>query len=63
MKRSRFFYLHPEANAGKIAALDALQAAYATYVGTCIDAMLSKHRFRAKAVLAQVSWLGGCGDA
>ena len=25
MKRSRFFYLHPEANAGKIAALDALR--------------------------------------
>ena len=45
MKKSRFFYLHPEANAGKVAALDALQEAYTTYLKTCVEVMLSKRRF------------------
>ena len=45
MKKSRFLYLHPEANSGKIAALEALQAEYAGYLGICIEAMLTAHKF------------------
>lgn len=45
LKKSRFFYLHPEANAGKVAALDALQEAYTAYLKTCVEVMLSKRRF------------------
>jgi hypothetical protein len=45
VKKSRFFYLHPEANAGKIAALDSLQEEYAAYLKTCVQTMLSAHRF------------------
>jgi hypothetical protein len=45
MKKSRFLYLHPEANSGKIAALEALQAQYAGYLGICIEAMLTAHKF------------------
>ena len=41
LKKSRFFYLHPEANAGKVAALDALQEAYTAYLKTCVEVMLS----------------------
>jgi len=45
MKKSRFFYLHPAANAAKIAAIDALQTEYTTYLSVCVDAMLARHRF------------------
>ena len=42
--KSRFLYLHPEANAGKIAALEALQEEYTSYLKTCVESMLSSHR-------------------
>ena len=45
MKKSRFLYLHPEANAGKIASLEALQEAYTVYLRICVEVMLSNHRF------------------
>jgi hypothetical protein len=45
VKKSRFLYLHPESNSGKIAALDALQEAYAAYLGVCVETMLRAHRF------------------
>ncbi len=45
MKKSRFLYLHTEANLGKIAALEALQAEYAAYLEVCVQAMLATHRF------------------
>ena len=45
MRKSRFLYLHPEANAGKIASLEALQEAYTVYLGACVEALLSSHRF------------------
>ncbi len=45
MKKSRFLYLHTEANSGKIAALEALQAEYAAYLEVCVQAMLAAHRF------------------
>jgi len=46
LKKSRFFYLHPEANATKVAALDALQTAYTAYLSVCVQAMLSAHMFK-----------------
>ena len=45
MKKSRFLYLHAGANPGKVAALDALQAQYAAYLGVCCETMLKAHRF------------------
>jgi hypothetical protein len=45
VKKSRFLYLHPGANPGKVAALDALQAQYAAYLGICVETMLAQHRF------------------
>lgn len=45
MKKARFLFLHPKANPGKVAALDALQGAYAGYLGVCVGAMLAAHRF------------------
>ena len=45
MKKSRFLYLDPRANPGKITALDALQEAYAAYLSVCVEAMLRAHRF------------------
>ncbi len=45
MKKSRFLYLHPEVNAGKVAALEALQSTYAAYLQVCVDAMLDGCRF------------------
>jgi hypothetical protein len=39
MKKSRFLYLHPEANEGKIASLEELQEAYTAYLRICIEAM------------------------
>lgn len=45
MKKSRFLYLHPEANPGKITALEALQEAYSTYLGVCVQTMLEAHKF------------------
>ena len=45
MKKSRFLYLHSEANAGKVAALEALQVAYTGYLQVCTDALLDAHRF------------------
>jgi hypothetical protein len=44
MKKTRFFYLHAETNVGKIAALEALQLAYTTYLAACAQTMLSAHR-------------------
>jgi hypothetical protein len=45
VKKSRFLYLDPKVNPGKIASLEALQAAYATYLQVCVNAMLAAHRF------------------
>jgi hypothetical protein len=45
MKKARFLLTHPSVNPGKIAALDALQAAYAAYLKVCISTMLVSHRF------------------
>ena len=45
MKKARFFYLHPECNAGKIAGLDALQEAYTGYLKECVTVLLAAHRF------------------
>ena len=45
MKKSRFFYLHPEANSGKVASLEALQIEYTAYLTICISTMLQARRF------------------
>lgn len=45
MKKSRFLYLHREANARKVAALDALLAVYIAYLQVCVQAMLTAHKF------------------
>ena len=45
MKKSRFLYLHPQANATKVASLEALQVAYVGYLEICIETMLSGRRF------------------
>ena len=45
MKKSRFLYLDPNVNPGKVAALEALQAQYAAYLGVCVNAMLAAHKF------------------
>ena len=45
MKKSRFLYLDPQVNSGKVASLEDLQAQYAAYLGVCVNAMLSAHRF------------------
>ena len=45
MKKSRYLYLHPDANAGKVAALDGLQSAYTGEIQVCTDALLGTHRF------------------
>ena len=45
MKKSRFLYLDPKVNSGKVASLEALQAAYAAYLWVCVQAMLSAHKF------------------
>ena len=46
MKKSRIFYLHPEANQGKICALEALQGAYTDYLKVCVDALIDAHWFK-----------------
>ena len=46
LKKSRFFYLHPEGNSGKIASLEELQAEYTYYIKVCVDQMLQEHRFK-----------------
>lgn len=46
MKKSRFLYIHREANPGKIAALDALQEEYTNYLKVCVETMLKEHRFK-----------------
>ena len=45
MKKSRFLYLDPGVNPGKVAALEALQAQYAAYLEVCVQSMLRTHRF------------------
>ncbi len=45
MKKSRFLDLHPLANPRKVAALDALQAQYTSYLGVCVETMLNARRF------------------
>ena len=45
IKKSRFLYVLPEANAGKILALEALQSEYTSYLALCVDRMLVKHVF------------------
>ena len=40
-KRSRFLYLHPETNAGKIEELEKLQLEIGDYVRTCVDLMIN----------------------
>jgi predicted RNA-binding Zn-ribbon protein involved in translation (DUF1610 family) len=45
VKKSRFLYLDPQVNSGKVAALEALQASYAAYLGVCVGAMLTAHKF------------------
>ncbi len=42
--KSRFFYVHPSVNTGKIAALEALQEVYASYLEICVTAMLDTRR-------------------
>ena len=46
LRKSRFFYLHPEANEGKITSLEVLQEAYTAYLKVCVDQMLQEHRFK-----------------
>ena len=45
VKKSRFLYLDPRANPGKIASLEALQGAYAAYLGVCVGVLLAAHKF------------------
>lgn len=45
MKKSRILYLHPEANPGKLVALEAVHAEYRRYLQVCIDAMISTRVF------------------
>jgi Putative transposase DNA-binding domain len=45
MKKARFLLLDPKVNPGKVASLEALQAAYTAYLGVCVAAMLSAHKF------------------
>jgi len=45
VKKSRFFYLHPKVNSGKIASLEALQAEYTSYLEICVSTMLQARRF------------------
>ncbi len=45
MKKSRFLYLDPNVNPGKVAALEDLQAQYAAYLGVCVASMLAAHKF------------------
>ena len=44
-RKARFLYLHPEVNSGKLEALEKLQVEYADYVKSCVELMLSLHRF------------------
>ena len=46
MKKSRFFYLHPECNPGKIQSLEALHSEYVGYVRLCVQKMLDAHRLK-----------------
>ena len=46
LRKSRFLYLHPEVNSGKIASLEALQEEYTDYLKVCVDQMFQKHRFK-----------------
>lgn len=43
-QKSRFFLLHSQVNAGKVARLEALHLEYVTYVRVCIQAMLEERR-------------------
>ena len=45
MKKSRFLYLDPRVNPGKVDALEALQAQYADYLEVCVGTMLQAHKF------------------
>ena len=45
MKKSRFLYLDPKVNPGKVASLEALQEAYAAYLEVCVGTMLAAHKF------------------
>ena len=45
MKKSRFLYLDPRVNLGKVDALEALQAQYADYLEVCMGTMLAAHKF------------------
>jgi hypothetical protein len=45
VKKSRFLYLDPRVNLGKVDALEALQAQYAAYLQICVNAMLQAHKF------------------
>lgn len=44
MKKSRFFYLHPECNQGKFDALDALYTEYKAYLEICIQTLFDAHK-------------------
>lgn len=48
MKKSRHIYLHPAANPGKVAALEALHAEYVGYVRVCVQTMLDNQRLNLK---------------
>lgn len=48
MRKSRHIYLHPETNAGKVAALEALHAEYVRYVRICVQHMLENQRLTLK---------------
>lgn len=45
MKKSRFFFLHPGCNTGKISSLNALQRAYTAYLQVCVDSLLESRCF------------------
>jgi len=42
-KKSRFFYLHPDCNDGKIGKLEELHEEYLIYLSICIQTMLDAH--------------------
>jgi len=45
MKKSRFFFLLPETNVGKVEELNLLQNQYTTYLQSCVATLLTNHKF------------------
>ena len=44
MQKSRFIYLHAEANAAKVAALEELQVEYSKYLELCVNLMIDSRK-------------------